>query len=86
LERSRPYAKTCLKKEQNMPDKLDTFEARVRELAFKLWHESGCPENRADEFWQQARDIEMREFDLSEADLKKVAKEQSSENDAADFA
>ena len=57
-----------------MPDKLDTFEARVRELAFKLWHEAGCPENRADEFWQQARDIEMREFDLSEADLKRWRK------------
>ncbi len=69
-----------------MPDKLDTFEARVRERAFALWQEAGCPENRADEFAQRAREIEKREFDLSEADLKKVAKEQSSENDAADFA
>jgi hypothetical protein len=69
-----------------MPDKLDTFEARVRERAFALWHEAGCPENTADKFWHQAREIEKREFDLSEADLKQVAREQSSENDAADFA
>jgi hypothetical protein len=72
--------------EQNMPDKLDTFEARVRERAFALWQEAGCPENRADEFSQRAREIEKREFDLSEADLKKVAKEQSCENGEADFA
>ncbi len=67
-----------------MPDKLDMFETRVRERAFLLWQEAGCPENTADEFWYRAREIEMREYDLTEADLEKIEQEPS--EDPADFA
>lgn len=67
-----------------MLDKLDIFETRVRERAFALWQEAGCPENTADEYWHRAREIEMREYDLSEKDLDKVRKEHS--DDPADFA
>jgi len=69
-----------------MLDKLDTFETRVRERAFALWEEAGCPENRAEEFWYQAREIEMREFDLTESDLEKVAEESALDHKSADFA
>ncbi len=69
-----------------MLDKLDTFESRVRERAFALWEEAGCPENRAEEFWHRAREIEMREYDLTEGDLEKVAEESAPDHKAADFA
>jgi hypothetical protein len=69
-----------------MSDKLETFETRLKERAFSLWEEAGCPENRAEEFWHRAREIEMREYDLSENDLKKVAKESAPDHTAADFA
>jgi len=38
---------------------LETAELRehqIRERAFQLWQEAGCPEGRADEFWQLARE------------------------------
>ncbi len=67
-----------------MLDKIDMFESRVRERAFVLWQEAGCPENTADEYWHRAREIEMREYNLTESDMKKVEKEPS--EDPADFA
>jgi hypothetical protein len=70
-----------------MLDELDVFETRVRERAFQLWHEAGCPENAADEFWHRARAIEMKELNLTERDLKKVRAEQAAAPpDADDFA
>jgi hypothetical protein len=36
----------------------DTKEHRIREHAFQLWQEAGCPEGRAEEFWHRARDME----------------------------
>ena len=33
-------------------------EQRVRERAYFLWQQEGCPENRADEHWHRAREIE----------------------------
>jgi hypothetical protein len=70
--------------EERMLDKLATFETRVRERAFLLWQEAGCPENTADDYWHRAREIEMREYNLTESDLEKVEKEHAQE--PADFA
>jgi hypothetical protein len=70
--------------EDKMLDKLDIFETSVRERAFALWEEAGCPENRADEFWHRAYEIEKSNYDLSESDLDKVEKEHS--HNPADFA
>lgn len=30
-------------------------EEELRALAYRLWETAGCPDGRADEFWQQAR-------------------------------
>jgi hypothetical protein len=30
-------------------------EEELRSLAYRLWEEAGCPDGRADEFWEQAR-------------------------------
>jgi hypothetical protein len=35
----------------------DDFEERVRERAFRLWQEEGCPEGRADVHWDRAREL-----------------------------
>jgi hypothetical protein len=32
-------------------------EARIRERAYKLWEENGCPQGRDAEFWEQAEDL-----------------------------
>ncbi len=69
-----------------MLDQLDTFENRVRERAFALWEAAGCPENRANEFWHRAREIEMQDHNLTESDLKKAADAPSPDDQAADFA
>ncbi len=69
-----------------MLDKLAVFETRVRERAFSLWQEAGCPENAAEEFWYRAREIEMQEFNLTEADLQRVESETPATLDEADFA
>jgi hypothetical protein len=36
---------------------MDDFEKRVRERAYKLWQEEGCPEGRADVHWDKAREL-----------------------------
>jgi hypothetical protein len=72
--------------EEEMLDQLDTFESHVRERAFALWEEAGCPENRAEEFWHRAREIEKQDYKLSESDLEKAAKAPSPDKGAADFA
>lgn len=36
----------------------ESTEERVRVRAYLLWKQKGCPENRADEHWHQARDLE----------------------------
>lgn len=30
-------------------------EEHVRTVAYRLWEEAGCPEGKADEFWERAR-------------------------------
>jgi hypothetical protein len=32
-------------------------EERIRELAYKLWVDEGCPEGRATDHWQRATEI-----------------------------
>jgi hypothetical protein len=31
------------------------LEEELRSLAYRLWERAGCPDGRADEFWDQAR-------------------------------
>ena len=38
--------------------KLDRIEQRIRERAYFLWQQEGCSENRADEHWHRARELE----------------------------
>jgi hypothetical protein len=33
----------------------------VRERAYLLWEQAGCPENRADEYWNRAHEQHLRE-------------------------
>ncbi len=33
----------------------------VREHAYILWQQEGCPEGRADEYWHRAHDQHLRE-------------------------
>lgn len=36
---------------------MNDFEKRVRDRAYKLWQEEGCPEGRADVHWDKAREL-----------------------------
>jgi len=36
---------------------MDNFDDRVRERAYRLWVEEGCPEGRADLHWDKAREL-----------------------------
>ena len=69
-----------------MLDERDVFEARVRERAFRLWQEAGCPEDPAEEFWDRARAVELNELNLTPQQLEEKTKEKSSVSEAADFA
>jgi hypothetical protein len=33
-------------------------EEQIRERAYFLWQEAGCPDNQADEFWHRASEIQ----------------------------
>ena len=35
------------------------IEQRIREHAFQLWEAAGCPDNRAEEFWLRAQEVEQ---------------------------
>jgi hypothetical protein len=41
-----------------MLENSELLEHRIRERAFELWQEAGCPEGRAEEFWHKAREQE----------------------------
>jgi hypothetical protein len=32
-------------------------EPHIRELAYRLWEEAGCPDGRNDDFWHAAREL-----------------------------
>ena len=36
---------------------MDDFETRVRERAYRMWQEAGCPDGRAAEHWEKAREL-----------------------------
>ena len=36
---------------------MDNYEKRVRERAYKLWQEEGCPEGREDVHWEKACEL-----------------------------
>jgi hypothetical protein len=36
---------------------MDNYEKRVRERAYKLWQEEGCPQGRADIHWEKACEL-----------------------------
>lgn len=38
--------------------KLQRTEQRIRERAYFLWQQAGCHEDRADEYWYKAHEIE----------------------------
>ena len=37
---------------------MSDLRERIRLHAYKLWEQAGCPEGRAEEFWQQAEQVE----------------------------
>jgi len=47
---------------------MDDLEARIREHAFMLWEAAGCPEGRAEEFWQRAVQVETGSTQPAELD------------------
>ncbi len=47
---------------------MDDLEARIREHAFLLWEAAGCPEGRAEEFWQRAVQAETGSTQPAELD------------------
>lgn len=44
-----------------MSDELMLLEQRIREKAYQLWEEAGCPEAREQHFWFQAEDAIRQE-------------------------
>jgi len=50
---------------------MDDLEQRIRERAYEIWENEGCPEGRGDEHWRQAC-AEFQEA-KAEADAAKPA-------------
>ncbi|MEZ2354805.1 DUF2934 domain-containing protein [Caballeronia sp. RCC_10] len=47
-------------------------EERIRELAFRLWEQAGCPEGRSEEFWDLAQTQVGAQTDGSDDGAKKA--------------
>jgi hypothetical protein len=43
---------------------MDEVEKKVRERAYKIWQEEGCPEGRAEVHWDKARELVAIEENL----------------------
>ena len=41
-----------------MPTGIARVTQHVRERAYVLWRQEGCPTGRADEYWRRAQDFE----------------------------
>jgi hypothetical protein len=52
-----------------MSDINQDLEARIREQAYALWEKDGCPEGRAEEYWEQARRVITEETDTKAPDM-----------------
>ncbi len=48
-------------------------EHHIRERAFQLWQEAGCPEGRAEEFWQLAQEAEKKSGEVPTGDTQNFA-------------
>jgi len=60
--------------EDHMSEQDDITEHRIRERAFQLWQEAGCPEGRAEEFWHLAREAEAGDLnELPSGDTQNFA-------------
>ena len=53
---------------------MDDFDERVRQRAYRLWVEEGCPEGRADVHWDKARELVAIEQNQKQT-TKPVARE-----------
>jgi len=56
-----------------MSDSTTLTEHRIRERAFQLWQEAGCPEGRAEEFWQLAEQAETTAPEMPTEDSQNFA-------------
>jgi hypothetical protein len=52
-----------------MSDTSQDLETRIRERAYALWEEDGCPEDRAEEYWERARRFIEAEDDPKAPDM-----------------
>lgn len=64
----------------------ELIEHRVRERAFALWQEAGCPDGRADEFWHRARDVELGLNMPAEAQIDAAGDDSFPASDPTNFA
>jgi hypothetical protein len=48
---------------------MDDLRSRIREHAFQLWEAAGCPEDRAEEFWLRAEQVETGTSQPAERDV-----------------
>jgi len=55
------------------PDSTTPTDHKIRERAFQLWQEAGCPEGRAEEFWHLAQAAETNPEDLPPGDTQNFA-------------
>jgi Protein of unknown function (DUF2934) len=52
-------------------DTKQEFEQRIRERAYFLWQQDGCPDGQADQHWERASEIEAtREGDDRRIDIE----------------
>jgi len=43
-----------------VPDSQKDMEQRIRERAYFLWQEDGCPDDHADRYWERACKLEAQ--------------------------
>ena len=43
---------------------------QIREQAYQLWQEAGCPDGRDEEFWQKAAEIMNAQSQMEEPELR----------------
>lgn len=53
-----------------MSDTSRDLETRIRDLAYALWKQDGCPEGRAEEYWERARRFITEENDAKAPDMR----------------
>ncbi len=71
--RMRPCHVLAITMGETMLENSEILEHRIRERAFQLWQEAGCPEGRAEEFWHLAREKETAEPEPPAGDTQNFA-------------